>query len=522
MKRRYLICSIVLLGSALFSQTNNLPPDHWAYSFFGRMEMRGAVAGNHGQKPFTRGTAAQIVHEISLFAKKNPKMLTSLDLKKLERLKGEFVAELGDTQDISIQKREYEPHLYSFSAKKRSLYADLVAGGFSGSFRDTDESSYTRTQAYYGGIIRGTYANIGFYSDARIFGEKGGRYTQNYRASLGYPRNVSKDSSSSTWDTADAYIDISYKGISIQYGRQPVQWGYSRYTPLFLSGRAPSFDMLKIAARITPGIFMTYFHGELQSDFNNKWIASHRIDIHPVKTLWIGINEAVVYGRRGIKAAYLNPVIPYLIAEHTLGDKDNVCLGIDTKWIPAPTVKFYCELFIDDLFSPFDICENYWGNKLAFQAGAVFSDAFSMPNTSFSIEYTRIDPYVYTHHDSVNVYSNFSYGLGHILQPNSDQLRIGLEKDFSMSLQTGLHMSWVRHGQGSIARPHMESQGDEKNFLSGIIEKTMLTELLVTIQPMRDVYVSSVLRNISGKNMGRVSGKNDKWNEIAVRASINW
>ena len=43
-------------------------------------------------------------------------------------------------------------------------------------------------------------------------------------------------------------------------------------------------------------------------------------------------------------------------------------------------------------------------NKTAYQVGAYWYEAFSVPDLSFVIEYTRIRPYVYTHNNPKNIF----------------------------------------------------------------------------------------------------------------------
>ena len=320
----------------------------------------------------------------------------------------------------------------------------------------------------------------------------------------------------------DTDLTFSIKGILVQFGRQNIKWGNSLFSPLFLSDNAPSFDMLKIYVPFSRKVNFTYIHGELRSDYSHKWIAAHRIEFLPFDKFSIGFNESVVYGKRGIESAYLNPLIPYLIAEHTLGDRDNVCMGIDFKILPIRNVKIYGELFIDDLFSPFDLFENYWGNKLAFQTGLSLEDPFKINNSRFTAEYTRIDPFVYTHEDTVNIYENYTYGLGHFLRPNSDMINVEFIKRFSLFMQSKISFMHIRHGRGEINISHTEEDGELKNFLKGTLEITDKKEISFNFQPKRDVYINFVLRNMSVVNPENIQGKKFSWNEFTLNTSFNW
>jgi len=516
-------CALVFTFFGLvYSQSVNLPLDHWAYDFLERMKTKGALNNSiTGTKPFTRKKAAEYVRIIDSYAKNHKEDFSKLDISMLERLKGEFYIELKNS-GCKVDKKEFEPHFYKWITGDRSVFADIVLGGhFFYDDKNSGNGDFVK-RAFYGGILRGNIGSMGFYADARIFGESGDFYIQHYKASMGYPQSVSKDGKEKTWDMADAYLTFGIKGIRIEWGRQNIKWGRSADSPLFLSGNAPSFDMLKISAPVSRKALFTYIHGELRSDYSHKWIAAHRLEILPLNGISVAVNEAVVYGNRSAEIAYLNPIIPYLTAEHTLGDRDNLCMGVDFEITRFKSVRLYGEFFIDDLFSPFDLFDNYWGNKLAFQAGVSVIDPLNLADSEITMEYTKIDPFVYTHHDSVNVYKSYTYGLGHYLKPNSDMILIEAKHRFSIFFQSGFSFRQLRHGKGDIDTPHSEEDGESKNFLSGVVENSKQAELELKFQLKRDVYFSMKLRKCRTENLDNIQGNDISWNEFVISSSVNW
>ena len=500
-----------------------LPLDHWAYDFLERMETRQVLTDlRSGSRPFTREQIAGFAAEIDRYVKDHPNALSRTEAAIFERLKGEFWHELQG-KDLSIQKREREPHFYGRDLKTGSVYFDILSGG-SSRFRsgDADPEEKRVHSAFYGGILRGNLWGLSFYSDNRIFTEWGSRkYTQHYNASAGYPIGINSDSSRGTWDTSVSYLGCAWKRLQFQFGRDRVKWGPAYWGGLLLSGLAPDFDLFKISANIGASVF-TWLHGELRSDFSHKWISAHRLEVTVLRGIDIGLHELVIYGNRGIEVAYLNPVIPYLIAEHTLGDRDNVSLGFDFAVHRIRNFKFYGEFFVDDLFEPWEVFSDYWGNKLAFTLGGYWVDPLDLKNTGLRFEYTRIEPYVYTHEDSVNVYEHYNSGLGHFLQPNSDGLFFLAEYQPFLSFRTACEFRSIRHGEGNRRTPHREEDGTKKSFLKGVVEHQTSAGLLFEWEIIRDLWWRTELSRVWADHYQNVQDDNRAWNEWSFSLYVNW
>ena len=513
----------LLACPVLFAQSVNLPLDHWAYGFIERMEARGILSDiKNGTKPFSRKRMAALVTQIEETFKENPGALSRIEAQYLERLKGELWDELQDS-GTQVRSYEKEPHLYSWNGDAGLFHLDALAGG-SMAFRSSGAAEAERrvTQPYYGAAARGRFWNIGFYSDNRIYSEWGsGKYFQNYDASAGYPRNAEKDSSRATWDLSDSYFVFGIRGIQIEYGRDNVAWGPSQSNGLMFSGLAPSMDMLRIRFDIGPALF-TWFHGQVRGDSRQKWISAHRIEFTPARGVSIGIHDAVVYANRGLEPAYLNPVLPFLVSQHSLGDRDNVAFGLDAALSRIRGLKLYGELFVDDFTSPWGIFSNDWANKLAFKAGGVWMDPAGLRNAGLRAEYTRIEPFVYTHYLSSNAYENYNIGLGSDLQPNSDRILLQWDQWFSLSLRGGAGFSAVRHGLGDRRTPHTAEDGETKHFLGGTVESTERIGIRLEYEPVRDLVFRCEAANVRTRNRGLAAGADASRAEILVKASWNW
>lgn len=513
----------ILLFSHSLIAASQLPLGHWGYDFLERMEAEGVICRvRDGSRPFSRAKVAKYVVEIDEAFRQNPDLLTKVEADRLERLKGELSDELKSTA-IKIEREEKEPHLYSWQSQGQTAHFDVLTGGnLLKRGDDAPVSEQSIYSGYYGGILRIHAWGVDAYSDNRILSEWGSRtYLQHYNASAGYPIGTSRDSSQATWDRSNSYLGYEYKGLRLLWGRDNVAWGPSKFGGLMISGQAPEFDMLKCVVDFGNTRF-TWLHGELRSDFEHKWLASHRFEISFLKSLDVGFHETVIYGNRGMEIAYLNPVLPYLISEHTLGDHDNVTMGLDVDYHPGNGLKLYGDFFIDDLFAPWEVFDNYWGNKLAFTLGAFWVNPVPGLTSDFRMEYSRIEPYVYTHEDSVNVFEHYDQGIGSVLQPNSDQVNVSFRYYPSVDWTLGIHLSQTRHGEGDRRKPHQDWEGEKKHFLQGLVEKSQTFHLFCQYEYKRDLFFVLRAGYEKTENYEQIEGNDLGWPEVQLGFQLNW
>lgn len=212
--------------------------------------------------------------------------------------------------------------------------------------------------------------------------------------------------------------------------------------------------------------------------------------------------------------------MPYHIAEHYQQDKDNNTMGFDLIYLPFNNIKFYSELFIDD----FNLSKNpftYYGNKFAFLSGLHWTDPLKIKDTDFRAEYTRIEPYVYTHTYPINIYTNYDRIIGHWLGPNSDNLFTELAYQYNRYLRITASFEQIRRGEGDVNIPHKDEDGEEKHFLNGIVENKKSFRLGFSYEIKRDVYISLDYKITKTKNADRILNKNKNNNELYFIFWIN-
>ena len=152
--------------------------------------------------------------------------------------------------------------------------------------------------------------------------------------------------------------------------------------------------------------------------------------------------QSVIYARN-VDLAYLNPLGFLKTLETNLGERDNVDMGFTAVVRPLKNLQIKATWFLDDLkFS--EIGNNYWGNKTAWNIAAITS---IIPNINFGLEYTRAEPYVFSHFNSQNSATTDSVLFCSTIQPNSDRITALLNFWWGQRYPLQIKYSHTRHGK---------------------------------------------------------------------------
>ena len=173
-----------------------------------------------------------------------------------------------------------------------------------------------------------------------------------------------------------------------------------------------------------------------------KYFHNHRLAMNLPFDITFGLSETALYGTttedpgtnpnadaeyasREMEWAYVIPFVPYVFEEHLLGDQDNISLAFDLSVKTIRNWEFYAELLWDDMKSPTSMFDDsWWGNKWAATVGLARDNLKLGPvMLDWFAEYTRIEPWVYTHHKGGGyTYANYAQSLGSDLGPNAQEI----------------------------------------------------------------------------------------------------
>ncbi len=517
----YIRLFFLAITAPLYAQSVNVPLEHWVYDFVDRMQARGMVRNLVlGSRPYSRDDIAEMLAEIEGNVQTGKGSLSATESSVFEQLKGEFHEELAP-MNVSSDPRWHERHITTWTEGDHRILGDAIfQQSFDGKWGGQVDPAEHVSQTTMGGSFRGRWKDtFGFFAYATNKLTKGDDTVQeSFDPSRGMPVTISGQNAYS--DDAAAYLVWKLPWFRMEFGRDQAQWGPGVRGSLMMSSQNPRFDMLRLKVQFRRFRF-TSIHGKLSSGLGSKYFAAHRLEITILPWLIVSGSESVVYGNRGIELAYLNPIMPYHVAEHHLGDKDNNAMGLDVVTFPRRNHKVYFELFLDD----FTTAENpftYYGNKFAFLTGWRWVAPLGIADADLQLEYARVEPYVYTHKDSINVYTNYDRSIGHWLGPNSDDLYLRGNYWLCRDFKCAIVAERIRRGEGNIDTPHDISEGTQKRFLSGTVETRWLWGLEMRLQVFKDAFLAFHYYTIDTRNAKRIRGQRTKDHHVFLQFMVNY
>ncbi|MBN1466135.1 hypothetical protein JXA02_10255 [candidate division KSB1 bacterium] len=497
-----------------------MPLDHWGYKFLSRMEAKGLFNSHELRaRPIPRDRYADVVAQIYENASRDPELLSRTDWQLLEQLMGDLSDEFA--RDKFPAQISREKHLFRVQDQVGLFYGDLVGAQSIISNRGGQyDPPQLLSETTLGGQLRGHIGNtVGFFAQARNSMTRGeDRDDESFNPDEGSPVVVS--GANIFRDQATAYFVWDKPWLRLEVGRDEFDWGPGYHGGATLTRNAPPVDNVRFSVRFR-SIKFSYMHAWLRSGLGAKYLAAHRLDLILLRGLYLGLAETVIYGDRNVELSYLNPLMLYHVAEHHLGDKDNNNLAVDLTYTRIPNVTLYGEWFIDDMTST-KIGSNYYGNKFAFLCGVSWADPCKLKNVDIRAEYGRVSPYVYTHWDSINIYTHYDKVIGHWLGPNADTFYLELGWQLSRDFRVELNAEHVRKGAGEADTTTRPAEGDRQDFLRGVVESRNLFGLQMVDQIRRDIFVGLSYTYREARNLWQEEGLMSVDHLVRFNFSFNW
>ncbi len=526
--RRFLVAALacVMVPVMARAQAEDVPADHPVYAFLKKMSVEGLIDGYDGTIiPISRREVAGYLKTLD----GGRSRLSVSEQGWLDDYLSEFHFDLtGNTDTFHSLIDSEEPSagdalLASFSNREKYLYHahDSSVSVFLNGLADVDfrrihgDDLGNANAAYLqlGARLRGTIDNrLGYFLQLTNAGFRGSRellqrdpvLSQSHELFVTNTRN---------FDFAEGYLRYDGGMVSAQIGRERILWGSGYGQKMTISDNVGLFDFVRADFHYKAFKY-TFMHAWLMGQESNlpftlpfdtsatfyepvasdKYLAVHRFALSFPRVLDIGFQEMVVYSNRSPDLAYLNPLMLFESAQRARGDRDNMFWLFDLRIHFLRDLELMGSILYDDFNLP-DLFSDKWSDRYGWQTGMYYADMFGIPNTALIMEYTRIQPYVFSHGRSRDdSYTSLGRLIGAPIGPNADNMLFGVDywpaRNLTFSarvnlMRKGLNIvdstgALVRNFGGDVFAPHRDSDPEMIQFLDGNLEKMRTIQLSAT------------------------------------------
>lgn len=525
---------LVLMVSApsLMAQAEYTPYNDDVYDFLERLDA-GHIISNYNifERPLPRHVIASKLKE----ALKHAGELTKSDEALLDRFVKEYEFELYGTTHHTrnlIGSKGYTPfddnnkYIYSVAdSAKAAVFVNYLVDIFklNGSILNELRPGYEwrgSTAVSYGGVLRGTLLDkFGFYllaTDGKQWGNRElARHVKQIRFDYKFNRGnavTGKD----FFNNTEGYLTADMDLVRFKIGRDVKTIGYGP-VKYILGDNIPAIDHFSMDMNYK-GFSYSYMHGKLlgtlgrivdpvEGEINtagSKYFAYHRASFNS-RHISLGAGEVVVYSRREIDMAYLNPFAFYKSLEHSNQDRDNSMMFADISNNSIPGLRLTASLMLDDM-STAKIGKGWYGNQTTWSFSLYSSNLYTLLPLDLSFQYVRIEPYVYTHRIKDNSFTHLGSTLASPLRPNSSNIFLKANYMPRYDLKLTLDASYTIHGAnflwadgdeedvginvgGSALVGYRLGDNPTVRFLDGKRELYRNVSLTAEYQPWRNYYL---------------------------------
>ncbi len=525
--KKLVVAAIFALSYIVTSaQVEHVPVSNSVYTFLEHAQVSGWIEHfSIAQLPLSRGDVAAALRSVA----KHSQELSEADKSALAAYSREFgiapderaVVFYSSSDSAQVLSSRFisddEKFIYHYQDKEGTTLSIKPLGSVDAIFQKDDNSSRNVTMGNLGLRLHGTLSGMfGYYLQAT----NGVVLSGSRDLALEDPylhQNLKFSAYNSDFDFTESHVAFEYKWFRAEIGRETRQIGSGLNQKFLISNGSPAFDAISLGAKWTSFEYK-FTHGSLlsysdsaalygsSSSIPNKYLAMHRFALRPS---WgeVAFSEMVIYSKRDIDLGYLNPLSFFKSLEHALHDRDNSLMSIDFTIRPLKGIELRGTYLLDDIvFS--EIGKNYWSNKDALSL-SLFASV--VPSLDLGAEYSRVEPYTFSHFSGHNAVTNDQLLLCGALLPNSDQTSLVARYWAGGRYPIVFSLSYIRHGenvtdaQGNVVRnvggdPLLCKRPEDSMksyFLDGIRKNSFVAGLQAGYEICRGFNLQATYRFIS-------------------------
>lgn len=474
---------ILLSISQLEAQVVTEYSQNEVYNYLSRMDQKGLVTFHDLIRPLSRTYIKSCLD--SLQVKTN--QLTTIERKELDFYLRDFTDGLelpngsGEIRNTYFTKdpfgrfRSIALHSKNFRMRVDPI---LQYGTYQG--KDQSVTQYGSGFNLYG------YAgkHWGFYLSFNDVNEKGKGIdtTRGFTPETGFSTRIALNGKSHNYSQIRAGIYYQFKNGSIGFGQDQLSYGYGENGRIVLSNKAPTYPLIRFDFAPFPWLRFNYTHAWLNSDiidssrtyntgtttyggrreqFINKYMAQHSIQFRIKRGLHISLGESIVYSDQ-LNAGYLIPISFFKVFEIQQAN-NNINAGANSQLFLSVSSRnniknthLYGTIFIDEVRLSAIANSEKSRNQLGFTLGASVTD-LGLPYLTATVEYTRINPFVYRNLLPAQNYTHYGYSLGDWMGNNADRLLFNVKYTPIPRLKLLLQYQYLRKGgEGTLDQQYFQ------------------------------------------------------------------
>ena len=476
MKRTTVLISLIFLYTVLnYSQVVYTPVNSEVYNFLERLSLKQIFQLDDEAKPYSRKYIAGLLLEID----RHKEQLSDLEIQELKYHEQEYAYELNDPEN----ERWF---LFSHSDSLFSLKLSPIAGyGISST---GDANGHSR---WIGLSTFGTYSDwFGASFDLRDKGEFGDNVDKEKQYSPVTGAWYKNADGGIEYSDVKGSINFNWDWGSVGLIKDYFSWGHGGFGQLILSEKAPSYPYIRFNIKPASWLRFYYIHGWLNSllidsssihyehtesvqpqqkeNYIGKYIAANMLTVTPWQGVDLSLGNSFVYSGE-LRPEMFIPFMFFKLLDHNTGrgsvDDGNGAFYFDASVKYPDEFQFYTTVFVDVTEIRNVLEEDFSNTWYGYTFGAKKINLF-LNYLDLTIEYTRINPWVYEHRYESTTFKHIDYLLGHWIGQNADQFKI----QFNYRLLRGLKFTiyFERYRKGGMDDIYYAYSGNDefnKNFL---------------------------------------------------------
>lgn len=512
-----------LVGQSLYDRLGSRGSE-----FLMRQNLKGRVSLDTEVKPFTRLDVAKNLISLSPAYQ----FFNEIEKDEYNFLVSEYYQEISSLDKTVLRDNSkrfdafsYQDSLFAFRFNPILGYGVNSIDGVSGYERWIGAGvSFTYDDWFSGAISIRDKGEFGDLVDKeKAYSEKRGAWYKSAPKGIEYSDVIGS-------------IGVNWSWGSLSLRKDYLQWGQGTFGQVILSDKAPSYPHVYLQLKPVSWLRFTYLHGWLNSlvpdssqyyysypgtisqglstAYRRKYIAANFLTFTPYDRIDISLGNSAVYSG-DLRPEFFIPFMFFKLLDHNTGRGEvqdaNGAMFFDVSVKYPEKFHFYSSLFVDVTEIRNILKDDFRNTWSAYTLGVKGIDLL-IDNFDATLEYTRINPWVYEHRDAVTTYKHINYNLGHWLGQNADQFRIQLQyKPHHKLLVQGFLEKVRKGGEADIfyAYNYRENEPNEFAFMFGKRRDEFRTGVTVSFEYMHDLLVELryIYSDMTDQNASRYPGK---------------